>query len=176
MRFLISATLLLLTIFGSDLDYCSMKQEKEDDLFVKEILRRQVDKRNEDIRLFLKEDNKTRNSNFIKENKKVDSVTNSKCKQRNYLEKEKKPDWMFSNTTNRLFTPNSKLHQQPKKKRTANKKPLKKMPEEIEDDYKSTQPSDTDEYLVDVLKKLEQAEKEKTKAKSKSDLKLSRKL
>jgi len=149
MRFLISATLLLLTIFGSDLDYCSMKQEKEDDLFVKEILRRQVDKRNEDIRLFLKEDNKTRNSNFIKENKKVDSVTNSKCKQRNYLEKEKKPDWMFSNTTNRLFTPNSKLHQQPKKKQTANKKRLLKKvpgdsnwPEEIEDEYESTKASD----------------------------------
>jgi len=116
MRFLISATLLLLTIFGSDLDYYRSKQRKQDDHFVKKNLRRQMDKENEKLRLFLEEDNKTRNSNFIKENKKVDSVTNSKCKQRNYLEKEKKPDWMFSNTTNRLFTPNSKLHQQPKKK------------------------------------------------------------
>merc|ERR1711925_56560 len=114
------------------------KQRKQDDHFVKKNLRRQMDKENE-----------TRNSNFIKENKKVDSVTNSKCKQRNYLEKEKKPDWMFSNTTNRLFTPNSKLHQQPKKKQTENKKRLLKKvpgdsnwPDKIKDEYESTKASE----------------------------------
>jgi len=54
MRFLISATLLLLTIFGSEEDYRFLTEQV--DLIVENSLRQKFDERNEDI---LKEDNKS---------------------------------------------------------------------------------------------------------------------